>query len=153
MDVKWTAKDLEVYLQEKEYVDTGIIPLVPLTLSKNVKSTASMGEFVQIIANELERQFRGRVFLFPPFTYLIEEKTEEKLKRIAEWTSELTANGMKHMFYVTSDTEWKTNETALPGTLLWLPTIPLEHMDDKYKQQIINDQVSQLMNLLISKWT
>jgi hypothetical protein len=151
--VKWTVKDVEVYLQEKEYVDTAVIPLIPLTLEKDVKSIVSMGEFVQIIVNELERQFKGRVFLFPPFTYFTSESMEEKIKRIADWTSQLTANGMKHIFYVTSDTEWKAGEANLPGTLLWLPSIPLEHMDEKYKQQIVTDQISQLMNLLIAKWS
>jgi hypothetical protein len=151
--VKWTVKDVEVYLQEKEYVDTAVIPLIPLTLEKNVKSIVSMGEFVQIIVNELERQFKGRVFLFPPFTYFTSENMEEKTKRIADWTGELIANGMKHIFYVTSDTEWKAGEANLPGTLLWLPSIPLEHMDEKYKQQIVTDQISQLMNLLIAKWS
>ncbi|RAK22146.1 uncharacterized protein DUF2487 [Anoxybacillus vitaminiphilus] len=151
--MKWTAKDVEVYLQEKEYIDTAVIPLIPLTLEKNVKSIASMGEFVQIIVGELERQFKGRVFLLPPFTYFTSESMEEKIKRIADWTSQLTANGMKHIFYVTSDTEWKAGEASLPGTLLWLPSIPLEHMDEKYKQQIVMDQTSQLMNLLISKWS
>nr|WP_220129092.1 YpiF family protein [Anoxybacillus calidus] len=140
-------------MQEKEYVDTAVIPLIPLTLEKNVKSIVSMGEFVQIIVNELERQFKGRVFLFPPFTYFTSENMEEKTKRIADWTDELIANGMKHIFYVTSDTEWKAGEANLPGTLLWLPSIPLEHMDEKYKQQIVTDQTSQLMNLLIAKWS
>jgi hypothetical protein len=151
--VKWTVKDVEVYLQEKEYVDTAVIPLVPLELKKNVKSIVSMGEFVQMIVSELERQFKGRVFLFPPFTYFVSESMEEKMKRITDWTSELTANGMKHIFYVTSDAEWKAREGDLPGALLWLPSLPLEHMDEKYKQQIVTDQTSQLMNLLIAKWS
>jgi hypothetical protein len=151
--VKWTVKDVAVYLQEKEYVDTAVIPLVPLALEKNVKSIVSGGEFVQMIVSELERQFKGRVFLFPPFTYFVSESMEEKMKRITDWTSELTANGMKHIFYVTSDTEWKAREADLPGALLWLPSLPLEHMDEKYKQQIVTDQTSQLMNLLVAKWS
>ncbi|WP_044748068.1 YpiF family protein [Bacillus alveayuensis] len=151
--MKWTVKDVAVYLQEKEYVDTAVIPLVPLALEKNVKSIVSGGEFVQMIVSELERQFKGRVFLFPPFTYFVSESMEEKMKRITDWTSELTANGMKHIFYVTSDTEWKAREADLPGALLWLPSLPLEHMDEKYKQQIVTDQTSQLMNLLVAKWS
>jgi hypothetical protein len=151
--VKWTIKDLEVYLQEKEYVDTAIIPLVPFTLSTNVKMTVSMGEFIHIIANEIERQFKGRVFLFPPFTYLAAEGMDEKINRITAWSNELKANGMKHIFYMTADAEWKAIETRIPGTLIWLPAIPLEHVDEKYKHQLIGDQISQLMNVFIAKWS
>ena len=151
--MKWTMKDLDIYLREREYVDTALIPLIPITLSQNVKMTAAMSEFIQVITGEMERQFKGRVLLFPPFTYLAQESLEMKKERLDHWTSELTENGIKHVFYITSDFEWKTAEKQLEGALLLLPVVPLEHMDEKYKHQLVSDQVSQLINVFVEKWS
>jgi len=151
--MKWALKDFEIYLQEKDYIDTAIIPLIPVTLSHNIKMTVSMSEFIQIIAGEMERQFKGRVLLFPSFTYLSGESKDMRKMRLNEWTSEFLDNGMKHVFFITSDAEWKAIESELQGTLLLLPVVPLEHMDEKYKYQLVSDQISQLINTFVKKWS
>ncbi|MBA2875047.1 YpiF family protein [Thermaerobacillus caldiproteolyticus] len=153
MSVKWTVNDVELYLKEKDYIDTAVIPLMPLSLSSGAKATASVGEFVQLLTGELERQLKGRLFLLPPFTYFVTERHEERVRRLAEWTRELKENGMKHVFYVACDREWKEAESKLEGTLFSLPMIPFYDMDETYKQQVIHEQISQLLSAFISQWT
>ncbi|WP_096200922.1 YpiF family protein [Bacillus sp. FJAT-45350] len=150
--MKWQAKEIDMYLQAKEYVDTALIPLVPISWEKDVKSTVSMGEFISIITDELERQFRGRVIQFPSFTYLKSESQEERIMRLLKWSNELEQNGVSHIVYLTSDSEWKAVESDLKDMLLWLPTIPLEHMEQQYKVQTISDQIKQLLPILTNKW-
>lgn len=150
--MKWQAKEMDTYLQAKEYVDTAIIPLVPLSLEKDVKSTVAMGEFILIISGELERQFQGRVILFPAFSYLKKEPLLQRKDRLVTWFKELEENGMKHCFLLTSDSEWKTIEEQLEQSLIWLPSIPLEHMDMKYQMEVVNDQIKQLIPILTNKW-
>ncbi|MBU8907261.1 YpiF family protein [Desertibacillus haloalkaliphilus] len=150
--MKWQAIEIDTYLQAKEYVDTAIIPLVPISWEKEVKGTVAMGEFIMIMADELERQFRGRVIQFPAFSYLKSEPLDDRVQRLECWYQELTEHGVKHVVYITSDHDWKTAENKLSDMLLWLPTIPLEHMDHQYKVQTVSDQIKQLLPIMTNKW-
>lgn len=80
--MKWQATEMDTYLQAKEYVDTAIIPLIPLSWQKDVKQTVAMGEFISIITMEVEKQFHGRVVQFPGFTYVKTEDMNSRLARI-----------------------------------------------------------------------
>ncbi|WP_332693297.1 YpiF family protein [Halalkalibacter lacteus] len=150
--MKWQASEMDTYLQAKEYVDTAIIPLIPLSWQKEVKSTVAMGEFISIIALEVEKQFHGRVVQFPPFTYLRVEDSSTRISRIQSWQEELRAGGISHVVYLTSDGEWKSVEGQLDGMLLWLPTIPLENIEASYKRDVIADQLKQLIPIMTNKW-
>ncbi|MFV8828356.1 YpiF family protein [Alkalihalobacterium sp. APHAB7] len=148
--MKWLAKEMDTYLQAKEYVDTALIPLIPVSWEKEIKSTVAMGEFISIISSELERQFQGRVIEFPAFTYL--KSDIEKLERLKSWEKELKENEIKHIVYITSDFEWEQAKQELTETLIWLPSIPLEHMDQKHKVEVIEGQIKQLIPFLTNKW-
>ncbi|MED1560475.1 hypothetical protein AJ85_21075 [Alkalihalobacillus alcalophilus ATCC 27647 = CGMCC 1.3604] len=152
MIMKWQVKEMDKFLQAKEYVDTAFLPLIPVSGHNQLKTIVSMGEFITIMTNELERQFQGRAVLFPAFTYLKSEKESEREQRLQAWISDLQEGEMKHIFLLTSDAEWKMNEESLNASLIWLPTIPLEHMDLTNKQQVIAEQIKQLVPLLTNKW-
>ncbi len=61
--MKFQAEDADRFLQSKAYIDTAIIPLVGVNADQ-MKQTVSLGEFTILVAEELERQLKGRVFLF-----------------------------------------------------------------------------------------
>ncbi len=58
----------------------------------------------------------------------------------------------KHIFYITSESEWKMQEENLDGSLIWLPSLPLEHLQDSQKISMIESQVKQILNLFTRKW-
>ncbi|AST92237.1 hypothetical protein BC6307_13540 [Sutcliffiella cohnii] len=150
--MKWTTKDVTVYEQSKEYIDTAIIPLVPISFKADMKNLASLGEYITTLTNELERQFKGRVMLLPTYTYLFHGNGRIKKEVLNEYIQHLEAEGVKHIFLLTSDQQWKQEEEEINGKLLWLPAIPLEDMEEKYKQKLITDQMNQLLPIFISKW-
>ncbi|MFS0863572.1 YpiF family protein [Fredinandcohnia sp. 179-A 10B2 NHS] len=150
--MKWVTKDIDVYLQAKEYVDTAVIPLIPVSLDGNLKTTVSMGEFITILSNEIERQFKGRIILFPAFTYSGSEELQNTKERLNQWTSDFSGGGMKHAIFITSDSSWKQVEAELQGTLIWMPTLPLEYVEEKYKQTMLQDQMKQLIGLFMNIW-
>ncbi|MDT8859997.1 YpiF family protein [Alkalihalobacillus sp. MEB130] len=150
--MKWQATEMDTYLQAKEYVDTAMVPLIPISWKNEIKHTVAMGEFIFIMANEIEKQFHGRVVQFPAFSYLKSESIPGRIERIKLWEEELRAGGINHIIYVTSDGEWKAVEGELDDMLLWLPTIPLEHMDNNYKKDVIGDQMKQLIPIMTSLW-
>lgn len=150
--MKWVSQDIDMYLNAKEYVDTVVLPLLPVSFEQDIKQTVSMTEFISLLSIQLERQFKGRLIMLPGFPYLKSSSEDKLLADVQQWENELLTHDFKHVFYVTSDSEWKKREEHLQGSLIWLPSLPLEHMDENYKNSILEDQVKQLLNLFVQKW-
>ncbi|MCA0172067.1 YpiF family protein [Bacillus sp. RAR_GA_16] len=150
--MKWTESDIALFEKEKEYVDTAVLPLVPISMTNSMKTTVSMGEYISIISSELERQLKGRLLLLPAFTYLSSEGqaiTTNRLKKVEE---ELTLGGIQHIITLTADVNWKQVEDQVSSALLWMPAIPLEHMDEQYKMETVSAQVKQVLQFVTNTW-
>ncbi|UZJ80843.1 YpiF family protein [Fictibacillus sp. KU28468] len=150
--MKWSSGDINIYQQSKEFVDTVIIPLQPLSFGPSMRTSAGMADYSLLIAEETERQLHGRLFLMPSFTYLKLESEEALMARLHSWVSELKEEGFRHIFFLTSDADWKKAEHELGETLLWMPVIPMETMDSSYKEEIVKEQVKQLFQIILHKW-
>jgi hypothetical protein len=144
--------EIDLYLQSREYVDTAIIPLVPVSFGDQMKNTVLQGEFITTLSNEIERQFKGRMFLLPPFTYWKNPSLEGDTERLLQLKHNLIEQGLNHVFFMTSDSTWRELEDIDSSSLIWLPAVPLEHVESKYKQQIITDQVQQVVPLILTAW-
>ncbi|WP_071395581.1 YpiF family protein [Bacillus tuaregi] len=150
--MKWTSEDIDMYIKAKEYVDTIVLPLYPVALDEQIKKTAEMTEFINLLSVQLERQFRGRLIMLPGFNYLKSTDGDATLQDLLKWEREFMAKGFKHIVYITSDSDWKLVEAKLTGSLIWLPTIPLQQMDQQYRNTILKDQIQQLISLFVQKW-
>ncbi|WP_454861465.1 YpiF family protein [Peribacillus frigoritolerans] len=148
--MKWTAKDLDMYMQSKEYVDTVLIPLVPLSFKGQMKQTGSMNEFLTILSLEIEKQMKGRILLLPTFHYLSDEM--DKVERLKRWANEVKENNFEHVFFLTSDFEWKKEERELENNLVWIPAIPLEGLEIEQAREMINQQVIQILDVFSYNW-
>ncbi|AZV63738.1 YpiF family protein [Peribacillus frigoritolerans] len=148
--MKWTAKDLDMYMQSKEYVDTVLIPLVPLSFKGQMKQTGSMNEFLTILSLEIEKQMKGRILLLPTFHYLSDEM--DKVERLKRWANEVKENNFEHVFFLTSDFEWKKEERELENNLVWIPAIPLEGLEIEQAREMINQQVLQILDIFSYNW-
>lgn len=148
--MKWTAKDLDMYMQSKEYVDTVLIPLVPLSFKGLMKQTGSMNEFLTILSLEIEKQMKGRILLLPTFHYLSDEM--DKVERLKRWANEVKENNFEHVFFLTSDFEWKKEERELENNLVWIPAIPLEGLEIEQAREMINQQVLQILDIFSYNW-
>jgi hypothetical protein len=150
--VNWNGKEVELYLKEKQYIDTAIVPLLPVGLEDNMKTFAAQGEFISLLSMHLEHQFKGRLMLFPAFTYLKSEEMDAAERRLGEWRSSMKDSGFQYVFFLTSDSDWKFSDAELERALMWVPSIPLDNLEEKYKHSIMEDQVKQLLNVIVKKW-
>jgi hypothetical protein len=148
--MKWVASDIEMYQKAAEYVDTAIIPLLPVSFDEDMKQSASMAEFIGILTAQLEKQFKGRIFLMPGLVYV--KGAPGSLEMLQDWENTLLDKQFKHVFFVTSDINWRQYENQVSGTVLWLPSLPLEHMQEQQKVSIVEDQVKQLLSIFTEKW-
>ena len=141
------GKDMDQYLSQKDYVDTAVVPLLQLDLSEaGLKSSAGASEYLQSLTAMLEKQFKGRILLFPPVAYT---KNADRNRLSDEISSEMEKAGFKHVFYMTTDAEWRSVEEL--KNVLWLPAIPTEHMDRNFKQSVMEDQLRQVLPLFLKE--
>ncbi|WOV89094.1 DUF2487 family protein [Sporosarcina oncorhynchi] len=147
--MNWTGKDMNTYLQQKEYIDTLVIPLVKVeTNMDNIKTSASSTEFVMHLASLIETQFKGRMMFVPPVVYT--SKTDRA--NMAQTTlQEFNDTSFKHVFYLTTDHAW--SEIELGGQVIWMPSIPLESMEVSLRQSILEDQLRQILPKFTEQWS
>ena len=150
--MKWISQDIDMYISSKEYVDTAIMLLLPVSFEHDMKQTASMTEFISLLSFQIERNFRGRVLMLPSHSYLKSLSADKLVTDVKEWEENLFAVGFKTIFYLTSDSFWKSVENQLEGSLIWLPSLPLEQLDESTRNSILDDQVKQLVNIFLQKW-
>lgn len=152
--MKWNKKDISQYKEVKEYVDTLILPLLPITLdtNKDAEKFAWQGELIDLFSAELERNFTGRIFLMPSYQYINASDREKEIERINYWVQDAKTNPFQHIFFLTLDHHWKKYETNLDGTLLWFPAMASGDPTSKEFQTVIKDQVNQLSELIRSYW-
>jgi len=145
--MKFQAEDADLFLQSKDYIDTAIIPLLGINAS-HIKQTVSLGEFTMLVAEDLERQLKGRVFLFPPHTYLeVNNRKQEDILAVKQSLQE----HFQHVVFITSDNKWK-EQLEVSESAFILQSVPLEHLKVNLKQKVIQDSVEQILNFLLQKW-
>ncbi|WNB93737.1 YpiF family protein [Bacillus sp. NEB1478] len=151
--MKWKTKDADLFLKSGEYVDSLLIPLTPVDFKQDFKSSVSMGEYTDLLCEEIERQLQGRLFLGPKFTYVKEMSDTSPLENLNNLLKHIADSGhFKHIFLMTSDVSWKEFEHTMNGQLFWIPALPLENMDEKYKLEVIKEQVKPLFQLIFNEW-
>ena len=145
----FNVKDMEQFQSQKQFIDTAIVPLLSLEFSdERSKQSSSAAEFLMSLTAFIEHQFKGRLLVTPPFSYIESSKEIISLQAIYE---ELQAAGFKHIFFMTCDHYWTTVNDSL--NIQWLPAIPLESMDKAVKQRILEDQLKQVIPTLTNAWT
>lgn len=150
--MRWNEQDAKTFNKAKDYVDTALIPLIPLEGGKQLEDVVKMGEFTNYLTDFLERQYTGRVFLLPPFTYLREESSAEKYERLKNWTEYFEKEGFKYFMFVTADMKWRDVDAKAIGELIWVPAFSLKDMESSKKMQSIAQQAEQIIPIITEKW-
>jgi hypothetical protein len=150
--MKWNHEDMDMFLKAREYVDTIVLPLFPVSFTERMMQSAGMTEFIQLLSLQLERKFKGRLILLPGFMYAKSAAEAEMGENLLKWEKEFFANGFKHVYYLTADIDCKKIENVIQGSLIWFPSLPLAQMDERSRNTIMDDQVAQLVEIFVQKW-
>ncbi|PIC75384.1 hypothetical protein CSV69_08705 [Sporosarcina sp. P26b] len=148
MTMNWVPKDVDTYINQKEYIDTIVVPLIAIdTRPETMKNSASSSEFLMNLSMFIEKQFKGRMMFMPPVSYT--QSTD--LQQMADTLSEdLKKSSFTHVFYLTTDPKWTS--VTVEGKIVWLPSIPLETMDNHLRQTIMEDQLRQVLTHFMESW-
>jgi len=145
----FNVQDVIQFQSQKEFIDTVIIPLVSVNLKEDmIKQSSSATQYLMSLTAYIEQQFKGRLMLMPPFSYIEQSKESMSLQSIQE---EFHDAGFKHVLFITCDHGWTSQKNEVD--VIWLPSIPLESMDQSVKNTILQDQLKQVIPILSSKWS
>ncbi|SFP42204.1 YpiF family protein [Salibacterium halotolerans] len=151
--MRWSTEDIPSFVKERQYVDTALLPLLPVEFGDGIRQSAAMTEFITIMTAELERQFRGRILLAPSYTYLAADGANTpQTEELNRWIETMKKEKLKHIILLTADSSWKKIEYELDAFLVWMPLVPLENLDAAYKKQVISEQIKQLLPVVMDKW-
>ncbi len=150
--MQWGLKDMEKIKQSLEYIDTAVLPLLPVSFREEMGQAGVMTEFISLLALRLERMYRGRILLLPGFSYLKERDAQSLFNEIRQWEEELIREGFKHVFFLTSDPVWRMREKELTGSIIWIPALALQKFNETEQRSILEDQAKQLSPLFLEKW-
>lgn len=150
--MKWISEDIQTFMEAREYVDSVLIPLYGISFAGVISKNAASTEFTSIISQQVERQFKGRLLMLPGITYCKDWDEEEKVKYILQWKATIEKEKFPFIFFLTTDKEWDLYAEKLGDSLIWMPFIPLEDLDERYKKTVIEEEVSEILNKIILKW-
>ena len=145
--MNWNGKDAVLVEQQKNYIDTVVVPLAPMSFSEGFRQSAEQYEFIQLLTEFLERQFKGRMLVTPPYAYL-----PEQADKAVQWTENIRAAGFKHVFFITADSMWRQREAELNAAVIFVPSVTLGDMEEAVKRSLIENQAKQLVNTIVVKW-
>lgn len=148
--LNWTGKDTSLFMQQKEYIDTAIVPLISADFGRDIIQSAEQYEFIQLLVSYLEKQFKGRLIVTPPHAYLADR--DMKAADAASWAKKLREADFKHIFFFTSDGFWQGREAEVGASVIWVPSVPLGYMEDNLKYSLIENQAKQVVNIITQKW-
>lgn len=145
----WNSKDISNFIEQKEFVDTAIIPLLLVDgRATYIKQSTANADFLMSLTAFIENSFKGRVVLMPPVSYTIHTNRENIG---AEWVDVLKEAGFKHLFFVSSDGLWVKDASELE--VIYIPAIPLEDMDKKLRQSVLEDQMREVIPIFAKRWS
>ncbi|MEC1679790.1 YpiF family protein [Bacillus mojavensis] len=145
--MRWKMPDAKDYLQSKDYIDTAVIPLINIKMGSQIKIAAERGGFTQLLAEELERQLKGRVYLLPAYTYV--DRNENTVQGLKDLQEEVKSD-FQHVLLLTADDHWRSEESL--GKIIVAPSVPLEHLNDSLKRKILDERTAEILNVLLQLW-
>ncbi|MBU6079508.1 MULTISPECIES: DUF2487 family protein [Allobacillus] len=153
--MKYIEEDIKMYIAEKEYIDTAIIPLVPYAIDDDQEMilTSFQQELMTLYSHQLEQRLKGRLFLFPVYTYLNNSLIENEIDRINQLIDEVKKQPFNEVFLLTFDKQWRKHGTSLKGELVWLPAIKNGNLQSNEVREVIQSQIIDIEELIKESWS
>ena len=151
--MKWNRHGIETFVSEKEFIDTALIPLIPLDLQQDPSKAALQGEYITILAEEVEKQLTGRVMLLPPYPYKKNAGSVDALvAELNEWNTYYHDVGMINTIYLTCDEDLAELNVVSKARVIWMPMVPLNHLEARQAKGMIREQASQVLPKIMKIW-
>lgn len=141
--MNWTERDIRISIEQKEYIDTALIPISIVSWGERAIEHSNMRDYLSKLCRLIEREYRGRIILFPILSFPINYQIEIMMSSIE---NQLIDEGIKQIYYLTC--EWEVNL----HNLICVPQIPIQEMDDKNQLIILQSQKELIIKRMKNGW-
>ncbi|MGL4522638.1 MAG: DUF2487 family protein [Bacilli bacterium] len=142
--MKWTKEDITTFTPHKEYIDTLIVPIMPIDLKWNEDSAACKEQLEHVVIF-VEQQLKGRAFVLP-IVPILDGISHESVNR---WQEEGESAGYRYVQCITVVRGFgvQTAQTILP-----LPYINVEGLSEEQRPQFLRQQADELISHIEKLW-
>ncbi|GGK24735.1 hypothetical protein GCM10010965_16880 [Caldalkalibacillus thermarum] len=148
--MKWDRLTIDDYLENRQYIDTALVPLIKMELGNNARLSAVQATWLSGVVNHLEEQLMGRVLLLPALTYTEAHEADMLAAYLNRYTEYVLQSGFKHQVYITVEEEWEKRREKLRGGLFYIDASEVD-MEDQSSQALF-DLSQKFVPSLISLW-
>ncbi|WP_414049689.1 DUF2487 family protein [Macrococcus animalis] len=134
-------QDLKTLQDQLEYIDTAIVPVIPVDYSKHLMDIADNYEMIQYVTMGVEQQFKGRLLVLPPLQVIDDTMIIDTVE------SQLMTFGFKNLVFVTPQKFNLEKDNVHKINIL-----PLETLDNEMKQAFVQDNIKALMKAIVLLW-
>lgn len=152
--MQWNPEDLSAFFQAKDYIDTVILPItsISFTNKEEAEKLAIQKRSLEIVSQEMERNYAGRIFVCPVYIYPHHVNRQTEIDRINSWTEEMLAEHFEHRFILSHDIGWKKYEKQFEANFIWTPSFSLKNFQTDEARQFMKEQTTELSDLIRSYW-
>ncbi|GAA0297209.1 hypothetical protein GGQ92_000409 [Gracilibacillus halotolerans] len=152
--MQWHPDDLQGFFKAKEYIDTVILPITSISFKNQAEAEklAIQKKSIEIITQELERNYAGRIFVCPIYIYQHAVDREQEIARLNSWTEEMLAEQFEHRFIISHDILWKKYEKQFDSHFIWTPSFSMSNFQSDDARLFVKEQTNELSELIRSYW-
>ncbi|RWZ60277.1 DUF2487 family protein [Halobacillus fulvus] len=152
--MRYIKKDSKQYIPEKKYIDTMLIPLIPIDPANDqeLPKQAFLRELNQVFTAIIEKEYRGRIFLSPDYYYL-NGHHEKEIERLNEWIARIKQQPFQHIFLFTFDAKWRKYESKVDAEVIWVPGLGTGDLQSTETQSFIKEQAREISEFIQSHWS
>lgn len=144
--MRFKPSDVQRTRSEQAYIDTLIVPLLPVGFDEAMHAYAECADMTLTVASEVERQLSGRALLVPAVTYI----DAPSIEQLEGWRQAAASGQFRFITFITADLRWK--ETAAEE-IIYVPRLALETMSRDQQGQMVGNFVGQVLEQLGNRWT
>lgn len=141
--MNWVEDDIQTSLGQSKFIDTAIIPVSRVSWGIQAIEHSNILEYLKKVCIVLEKQYRGRMILFPPILYCEDIELVEITRLLS---NQLSNEGTKNIFVITCDTNVKLRN------VIHIPKLPIEKMNYENQMILINSQIDEIVKSVSQTW-
>lgn len=151
--MKWNSHSIDDFVSARDFVDTALVPLMPLDLHHDPSTAALQGEYTALLAEEVEKQLTGRILLVPPYPYKKNaENSESVIRELNDWNTYYYSVGITNVVCLTCDEKMAEMNAISDVRVIWMPLIPLNQFEARQAKGMIRDQAAQVLPKIMKLW-
>lgn len=149
--MKWELETIDQYVQAREYIDTALVPLIRIEAGESIAGATEAAHFTLAVATAIEAQLKGRILLFPAFSFVQEYSDELLASALNTYAEHVKQSHLKNVVFLTQSSWVQERELSnIAGDILKVSEDRVLNEEDP--QAAVLQESEKLVKLFIQIW-